>query len=74
MIHHKMRAVKAQAEEVQERKEKVEKKGVEANRMVGAKEAALEGLRDGAIRYELDEQWLKFDDMTPSKHLPDGVS
>lgn len=72
MIDRQARAVKAQAEEVLKRKEAVEKKEEVADRMIGALEAAVDGLSNDAIRFDLEEQRLKVDDLTPFKNLPDG--
>lgn len=72
MIEHRARVVKAEAEEVQKKMKEVEKKEEEADRMVGAMEAAVDGLTAGSIRYDLDEQRLQINDLTPFKNLPDG--
>ncbi|AUJ65889.1 hypothetical protein B9057_15920 (plasmid) [Aestuarium zhoushanense] len=72
MIDSKARALKAEAEEVQKRKEKVEKREEAADQMVGAMEAAVDGLTAGSIRFDLDEQRLEIDDLAPFKNLPDG--
>lgn len=72
MIDRKALVVKAQAEEVKKRKEKVEKREEVADRMVGAMEAAVDGLTAGSIRFDLDEQRLQINDLTPFKNLPDG--
>ena len=72
MIEQRARGVKAEAEKVRKKKEEVKKREEVADRMVGAMEAAVEGLSDGAIRYDIDEQRLKIDDLSPFKNLPDG--
>lgn len=72
MIDRKARVVTAEAEKVRKKKEEVKKREEEAARMVGAIEAAVEGLSDGAIRFDIDEQRLKIDDLSPFNNLPDG--
>lgn len=72
MIEHRARVVKAEADEVQKKMKEVEKREEVADCMVGAMEAAVDGLTAGSIRFDLDEQRLKVDDLTPFKGLPEG--
>ena len=72
MIEQRARGVKAEAEKVRKKKEEVKKREEVADRMVGAMEAAVDGLTAGSIRFDLDEQRLKVDDLTPFKGLPEG--
>lgn len=72
MIDRRAQVVKAEAEEVQKKRTEVEEKEKEAGRMIGAMEAAVDGLTNGAINFDLEEQRLKVDDLTPFKGLPEG--
>jgi len=72
MIEQRARGVKAEAEKVRKKRKEVEKKEEVADRMVSAMEAAVDGLTNGAIRFDIDEQRLKIDALSPFQNLPEG--